>query len=576
MISNIWVKKPRKSAFNLSYTNLLTANFGELIPFYIQDDIIPGDQFKVNTEMLIRCSPLIAPAMVQASAYAYYFFVPNRLLWDDWQKFISPEDPNQEEVNYVFPRFIFPTVKNWETADQKPSQGDLYDYLYNIRKEDITSYDAKVTTEFSQLPMRAYKLIWNEYFRNQNVQDEIEIPKDGGCMNFCNDAVDPYYDFHHREVLKHNWHKDYFTSALPWSQRGGEVVLPLSADYAELEYDHSLGRTKLRNSSGGVLLNLFNLKGSGGSIYGTRLERSDGEGGTLDNNQHYFTDDGEPATSRLITAETSYHLNADFDVSANHRVDLTDITATTVNEFRRAIKLQEWLENSARGGGRYVESILSHFGVRVPDYTLQRPQFIGGGKVPIQFSEVLQMAPDASAGPTGTMAGHGIGVGGAPGFKKFYANEHGIIMGIMVIQPKAVYVNAMRKSLYKFDKFDYYWPEFQRLGEQPIQRKELTVWHTNAETMDSEFGYTPRYAEYMYRHSEVHGYMATTQKYWHLGRETDKTTILSRAFIQCTPAQNSSIFAVESVEDSAQFNIMLYNRVHALRPIDKYSTPSIW
>jgi len=572
MNNNIWVKKPRKSAFNLSYTNLLTANFGELIPFYIQDDIIPGDQFKVNTEMLIRCSPLIAPAMVQASAYAYYFFVPNRLLWDDWQKFISPEDPNQEEVNYVFPRFIFPSVQNWEEADQTPSQGDLYDYLYNIRREDITTYAAKVTTEFSQLPMRAYKMIWNEYFRNQNVQDEIEIPKDGGYIDFCQTPGNN--DFHKAAVLKHNWPKDYFTSALPWSQRGGEVVLPLSADYAPLEFKSNLGLTKITGS--GSQYDPAKLMTDQGNLYRVVLERTNADGGSFVVNQHMFTDDGVPGASHLVTAESVNNYSTNIDVSANHRVDLTDITATTVNEFRRAIKLQEWLENSARGGGRYVESILSHFGVRVPDYTLQRPQFIGGGKVPIQFSEVLQMAPDASAGPTGTMAGHGIGVGGAPGFKKFYANEHGIIMGIMVIQPKAVYVNAMRKSLYKFDKFDYYWPEFQRLGEQPIQRKELTVWHTNAETMDSEFGYTPRYAEYMYRHSEVHGYMATTQKYWHLGRETDKNTILSNAFIQCTPAQNSSIFAVESVDDSAQFNIMLYNRVHALRPIDKYSTPSIW
>lgn len=559
-INKIYVKKPRKSAINLSYQNLFTANFGELIPFYIQDDVLPGDQFRVNAEMLIRCSPLVAPAMVAASAYAYYFFIPNRILWDDWTKFISPENMLDPEEELVFPQFKYADNDEFNVST-------LYDYLYNIRSS-TGKLDKDV--RFSQLPMRAYKLVWNEYFRNQNIQDEIDIPRTGGVTP----VYDPDSKYTSGDLLYHNWHKDYFTSALPWSQRGGEVTIPLG-QAAPLIYDSKA----IESTPTSIIQNGFRpagvFIGPDGKLVANKLERLSSDGGTISNNMHEVEDNDSvniyvPAYDQDQLTPSTVRL----DVSGYHHVDLSEASATTINDLRRAIKLQAWLENSARGGGRYVEAILSHFGVRVPDYTVHRPVYLGGGKIPIQFSEVLQMAPSASE-PTGTMAGHGVGVGGSPGFKKFYAREHGIILGIMTLQPKAIYMNAARKQIFKNDKFDFYWPEFQHLGEQPIECREL--YPNQADTSGlTEFGYTPRYAEYLYRNSEVHGYMATNQSYWHLGRATSVATKLSNTFIQMTPAQGSRIFAVQSVQQSAQFNVMLYNKVRALRPINKYANPSIW
>ena len=545
---NIRTNKPNKNKFNLSREVKMTGNMGNLYPAFIQD-VVPGDSFKVNTQQMVRFSPLLAPMMHRVDFKMDYFFVPYRLVWDEWKDFITGGEDGNDLPSY--PRFKVDTaVKN-----NFLGKGDLADYMglpvhVNNAPEGTAWTNNQGDTYLSALPFRAYQLIYHEYFRDQNVGTEYPQHTGSGILNWSQvgDTL---------EMRKSNWEKDYFTSALPFLQRGAEVTLPLG-NTAPLTYDTQSSH-----------------------LNATTIKYADGTAGTYSTGS-LRTDPGSPYTGQqndsLIGVSGSS--NANVDITAHTFADLSQATSATINELRKASALQEWLELMARAGSRYREQIFAIFGERIPDYTVQVPQYLGGGKTPIMVSEVLSTysssANPASGGsidrPMGDMAGHALGLGDGIGFRQSF-DEHGIILGLARVIPKTAYTQGLNKFWQKFDKFDHYFPQFANLGEQEVYNKELYIKGDTSHD-DQIFGYQQRYAEYKYAHNRIAGDFRDTLSFWELSRrftETD-TPVLNQSFIECDP--DTRIFAIED-ENEDKLWISLYHDVDAVRPIPYHSNPSL-
>lgn len=509
IFDTIVTRKPKSNLFDLSHEKKLSCNMGELIPI-LYEDVLPGDKFKVNSEIFIRLAPMLAPIMHRVNVYTHYFFVPNRIIWDEWKDFITGgEDGKQAPLS--------PKITMGNSNKAKFKQGELADYLGIPPIPDAVVVNAGLG--ISALPFRAYQTIYNEYYRDQNLTPQVPFTKDSGDQAASLDEL--------VTMRKRAWEKDYFTSALPWPQRGEDVNLPVNSEFSP-QYRTPATVTTTPATSGAVT-NTAGVQSAGGVDF------------TLQNLQ-----DPQQVTS----------------------------TSVTINELRTATRLQEWLEKNARGGSRYIEQILSHFGVRSSDARLQRPEYLGGGKNPIVISEVLNQAgttdtQQSSLQPVGEMAGHGISVGKTNHFNKSF-EEHGIIMGLLSVLPKTTYMQGIPKQYLKTNKLDYYWPEFAHLGEQPIQDKELYVEWTNVQAGVNTFGYTPKYAEYKYRPSTTHGEFRTTLKYWHMAREFSATPVLNTDFVTSSPTHD--IFAVEDATIDKLY-IQIYNKVKAIRPMPYFATP---
>ena len=328
----------------------------------------------------------------------------------------------------------------------------------------------------------AYNKIYNEYYRDQNLCDKLTDKATDGSNSYTGVNT----------LQNRAWQHDYFTSALPWTQKGPEATIPLGTTAPLLN--------KTGTSHDPNLATYF--QNTDGSRYGASTLQS-GTGIA-------------PASGQVIPSFGSNTAYSQLDVSNHLEVDLTDATASSINDLRRAFRLQEWLERNARGGSRYIEVILAHFGVQSSDARLQRPEFLGGSATPISISEVLQTSDAAAEDtPQGNMAGHGVSVGSS-NYVSYKCEEHGYIIGLMTVMPKTAYQQGIPKHFSKFDKFEYFWPSFANIGEQPILNKELYAFDDG--NNDEVFGYTPRYAEYKYIPSTVHGEFRDTLDFWHMGR----------------------------------------------------------
>lgn len=516
VFSHVKVRKPKSSTFDLSHQKKLSGKMGELIPIFCAETV-PGDEFKINTAQLLRMAPMLAPIFHQITVYQHYFFVPNRLLWDSWEGFITGgEDGTNSSV--------WPNV---EFTSSSAIVGNLSDYM---GIPDDFAYTAKV----SALPFAAYGTIYNEYYRDEN----LVAKKDFKCVDGTQGTTSDLTLLSRGVCLKRAWQHDYFTSALPWTQKGPEATIPLGTT-APITFTPSTSDSLHNFNNNFVVGNYYDLEAQANTTELGKL-RADLGGGV--------------------------RANLALDNSANLETDLSAATAATINDLRSAFRLQEWLEKNARGGSRYIESILSHFGVRSSDARLQRPEFLGGGSVPIQVSEVLQTAPaTGSSSPLAEMAGHGIAVGSNANIE-YRCEEHGFIMGIMSIMPKTAYQQGLNKMWNREDRFDYFWPEFAHLGEQEIALKEL---YTNTTTPDAVFGYTPRYAEYKYMNDTVHGELKTNLDFWHLGRKFATVPSLNQTFIECDPSDR--IFAVQGQE---HIYAIINHKVLAKRPMPYFGTPT--
>lgn len=511
IFESIQIRRPKRSAFDLSHERKFTCNMGDLVPI-LCEEIVPGDTFKMNTEVFMRLMPLASPVMHRVNVFTHFFFVPYRLIWDNYQKFITGGDDGSQ--NAVMPYIQLNDNNSLLEA------GTLADYL------GISIADARTgSISISSLSFRAYQLIYNEYYRDQNLHPAFNLPKTDGLESngILTDLM---------KIRKRCWEKDYFTSALANAQKGTEVNIPMGTSAPVMVDPNRVGFPIIKEG-GGPSANTALSTDLIGNLFGT------------DNGENVYIDPNDT----LIA-------------------DLTNASSTTVNQLRVALRLQEWFEKNNRAGSRYIEQILSHFGVRVPDHRLQRPEYLGGGKSPIVISEVLQTSSSDLTSPQGNLAGHGMAVGNTHRWKNTF-QEHGLVIGIMSTLPRTAYQQGTRRFHLKTDRFDFAWPEFSNLGEQEVFVHEL---YCNSETTNKPFGYQQRYAEYKFIPSSVHGQMKDTLNHWQMAREFANEPALNGEFVSSDPTHR--VFAVTDPNEH-KLVVQVYNAITAIRPLPYFSSPSI-
>lgn len=561
IFNSIRLKRPKRNVFNLSYENKLTMNMGELVPIMCMP-IVPGDKFRVNTEALVRLAPLVAPMMHRVNVYTHYFFVPNRLVWNEWEDFITKGIDGEDAP--VFPYFAptdgWASVKSESLFRKYFTDSSLWDYLGLPSLSGVGSINYNVTNgvvfpnsfKVSALPFRAYQLIYNEYYRDQNLTDPVEFSLGSGSA-----AV----DFDNLILLRRRaWEKDYFTSALPWLQRGPEVTVPVGGVFGDVVL-----------KDGFIDGNFTNYQ---------RILDKDGNPLAVNTNGSQLLQSGtnpiggtpsRPGALQVgnSSQEIASQQGAYFDPNGSLTINGNE-TGISIQDLRTSNALQRWFERNARGGSRYIEQILAHFGVRSSDARLQRPQFLGGGKMPIAVSEVLQTSQTTESSPQANMSGHGISAGVNNGFRHYF-EEHGYVIGLMSIMPRTGYQQGVPRDFTKFDNMDFYFPEFAHLSEQEIKNQELYV--SNDPTYnEGTFGYTPRYAEYKYHESEAHGDFRGNMSFWHLNRIFEDKPNLNTTFVECNPSNR--VFATSKTQDD-KFWVQIYQDVKALRLMPKYGTPTL-
>lgn len=549
IFNSIRLKRPKRNVFNLSYENKLTMNMGELVPIMCMP-IVPGDKFRVNTEALVRLAPLVAPMMHRVNVYTHYFFVPNRLVWNQWEDFITKGIDGEDMP--VFPRISLASDMASGYA-ARFRDGSLWDYLglpslAKIGSTAVTgsspnAVSVPVGFSVSALPFRAYQLIYNEYYRDQNLTDPIEFALTSGAISNA--------DFSALTVLRRRaWEKDYFTSALPWLQRGPEVTVPLNGGRSGIDvYYQGAGASaqQWKDADGRTW--------TGSTVYDGTFIAKPGDLTGLN--------------AQFVGTQQLGNRAPELDPNGTLKVDL-DEAGVSIQDLRTSNALQRWFERNARGGSRYIEQILAHFGVRSSDARLQRPQFLGGGKMPIAVSEVLQTSSTDATSPQANMAGHGISAGVNNGFRHYF-EEHGYVIGLMSIMPRTGYQQGVPRDFTKFDNMDFYFPEFAHLSEQEIKNQELFV-SDDPTYNEGTFGYTPRYAEYKYHESEAHGDFRGNMAFWHLNRIFNSKPNLNTTFVECNPSNR--VFATSNTQDD-KFWVQIYQDVKALRLMPKYGTPML-
>lgn len=544
IFNSVLVKKPKTSKHNLSFENKFTAKFGELTPFLVQE-VLPGDKFKVGEQHLVRFAPLIHPIMQNVNVFMHYFFVPNRLIYDDWENFIAgKQDENGND--YVPPYFDTKSISR--DADHYLCNGALADYMgfptlgYDS-PEMQTFMTSGTSIKFSALPFRAYQLVYNEYFRDQNVIAEVEFDKTGGEV-----LPKDYQSLF--TIRRRAWHKDYFTSALASPDNGVDIVLPIEGD-VNMEYKKG-GYTWLRDSQGNLISS--SQVGENLTVGADKDVNIAGQSVNVDN-----------------------HANLVGKLSNN-------VSLPSVQNLRRAFKMQQFVERQARTGSRYIEMLLAFFGVKSSDARLQRPEYLAGIKTPVIFSEVQQTSQTnkevGKESALGSLAGNGTSLNSGFSFSRRF-EEHGFIIGVMSVMPKASYQQGLNRKLTRLnDRFDYYWPDFQHIGEQEIKNKEIYCDYKKVGDVSAEdynegtFGYAPRYAEYKYNPSEVHGEFRSTLDSWHMGRIFSNRPNLNRSFLEYDNANANRVLAVGQ-DIAAPLYVQIYNNIVAQRPMSKYGNPKL-
>jgi len=491
----------KRNKHSLSHYRLLTCDMGRLIPVGCFE-VLPGDTVQQATSALLRVSPMIVPVMHPISVRIHHWFVPHRLVWDGWEDFITggPDGLGGDAGD-------FPTVN---TGTQGFSEGALGDYL------GIPALTPLV--EVSALPLRSFNLIFNEFYRDQDLRAEIDL--DTGL-----DALPPAIC----------WEKDYFTSARPWPQKGPDVTMPLGEYAPVLAQSPAVAPTFIAGSSAAEALRAGNPN---------------------------VTHIGGQAGDALKWGDP------------NLFADLSNASSVNVNDVRKAFAIQRYQEARARYGSRYTE-YLRYLGVRSSDARLQRPEYLGGGKQTISFSEVLQTGPGGTDGsPTpggvGQFAGHGISAMRSRRYRRFF-EEHGLVLSLLSIRPRTMYTQHLPKLWSRRAKEDYWQKELEQIGQQEIMRREVFAQEDSAGTGgDTVFGYQDRYAEYKHIQSTVHGEMANTQNYWHLARSFASPPALNAGFVESNPTKR--IFQEQTYHS---IWAMVSNNIQARRMVSRSASSRI-
>ena len=519
-----------RSTFDRNQPILSTGNAGKLIPFYV-DEYLPGDTFSIDTSALIRMTTPVHPLMGDIFADIYYFSVPRRLVWQHWKEFMGENTQGAwaPEVEYEIPQLTAP-VGGW-------SKGSLADYLGFPTEVENISVDACYA--------RAYGLIYNEWFRDQNVADPVYVPlgdattegKDVGG-DYITDAVAggelcPVFKFH-----------DYFTSVLPEPQKGEGVELPLSLEGISIAND------------GNFYFSFNNQElASPGNI----------TSGATD------TDDLIPVLAP--SGSPSGVSNVFYD--SGLRVDIPQNTIPTINDLRLAFQLQKLLERDARGGSRYRELLLSHFGVTSPDARQQVPEYLGGKRIRINVTQVLQTSATNDVSPQGNTAAYSLTSDVSDSFTASFT-EHGIIMGLICFRTTHAYQQGIERIFSRKSRYDFYWPVLANIGEQAVKRKEIYADGTAAD--EDSFGFQEAWAEYRYKPAKVTGAFRSNYDQsldvWHLADYYEEPPAYSPSWLAETTANLDRTLAVpSSVEDQFIYNIYVVNK--STRPMPMYSIPGL-
>lgn len=501
----------KRSKFNLSHTHLTSMDMGELVPIMCKE-VYPGDTFQHNTNLLLRCSPLLAPVMHPVRVRIHHYFVPTRTIWEDWEDFITGGEDGLDAS--VLPLITFP--------NGGPEVGTLADYL-GIPVDIVQASGTPV----SALPFRAYAKIWNDCYRDQQLQSELTIDLGSGPDTTTNTTL--------QRVA---WEKDRFTSARLDSQLGASVTIPIAGSAPVL----GLGQL---NSAGDVF-----------PADGNTYRMADGTTAVWAKGRSFSAD--------LFSLQGG---NGSGEGTVGYpwlRADLQSATGIDVILLREALALQRFQENRNRFGSRYSEYLRS-MGVRSSDMRLQRPEYLGGGIQTVQFSEVLQTGPGTD--PVGDIKGHGIAAMRSNRYRKFF-EEHGFVISLLSILPKTMYMQGLPRMWNRRTKEDFWQPEFQHVGMEEVQNKEVYASHSSP---DGVWGYQDRYDDLRRGESYVTGEFRTSAlNHWHFARDFASEPALNASFVAATPTER--VFAVPS-EDVLW--VMAKHQLRARRLISASGTPFI-